>query len=281
MPDIVLSNDMEPTAPASLPIADQSAWRLVNHGIAWTMLGVLILALAGLFALMGEAMGLIASSSNSKIWGGSSGAQQLLIIKVFYIVSCVGGVVGLMALTTGLAWSGALSPVRTARWLALLTLGASYAAIYCIASAIFWYEAKENSSRGMTNEAAVYAATSIILSVMTCLLALLLGQALLACLAHAWNDQKTIARIKWYLKCQFALPALLLVAGIGCGLLLAPNVAMILIVTGVLATYIFLAILLLKNIYLLHRSILWQLEPELAKVAPPPPPKPVIDPLAD
>ena len=57
---------------------------------------------------------------------------------------------------------------------------------------------------------------------------------------------------------------------------------MILITTAVNACYVYLAGLLIRNVYQLHRTILCQLEPERAKVAAvPPAPKPVIDPLAD
>lgn len=290
---------MKPNSPAEYPASspesetaptlcnpEHNPWRLVNHGLAWTLLGVLILALAGLCALLGETMEIIASSTNGRPsgagWGMGSPAagKHLLVIKIFFFVSGIATPFGLIAFTTGLALSGALSPVRPARWLAFASLGACYAAVYGMVSAIVWYQPKEQFS-GKTNEATVHTVTSLLLAGMGILLAILLGQALLASLAAAWNDQRTIARIKWYLKCQFALPFLLLLMGIGCGLLLPPGVAMILITTAVNISYVYLAVQLLRNIYLLHRGILWQLEPERAKVAAAPPPQPVIDPLAD
>lgn len=285
----IASTAAESNTTTPLPIAEQRVWRLVNHGLAWTLLGVMILALAGLCVLLGEAMQIVASSTSGNVsgagWGASSPAagKHLLVIKVLFIVAGVGTGLGLIALTTGLAFGGALCPVRPARWLAFATLAASYATVYGTANAIFLYPPQQQSSYGSNRaDSAVAAFTSgTILAALGFVALLLLGQAALASIAHAWNDQKTLGRIKWYLKCQFALPALLLAVGFACGILLPPSIAMILIVTATLAAYVYLAVLLLRNIYLLHRSILWQLEPELAKVPPPPLPKPVIDPLAD
>lgn len=281
-----------PTVAAALTPAEQNTWRLVNHGLAWVVLGAMILALAGLCVLLGKTMEIIVSSANT---GSASGSipltgKHVLAIKVLFMIAGVGTMLGLIALTTGLAFAGALSPVRAARWLLFATLASSFIAIYGIGNALMLSQTPESdpyatygrSSRSNPESTLPSLSSAITLAPLGLLALTLLGQAALASLAHHWNDQPTIARIKWYLKCQFALPALLVLGGVAFGLLLPPGVAMILITTAVNASYVYLAWLLIRNVYQLHRTILWQLEPERAKVAATPPaPKPVIDPLAD
>jgi len=289
-PAEAVPSNSAPTPAVPLPTAEQNAWRLVNHGLAWVVLGAMILALAGLCVLLGQTMETIVSSANT---GSGSGSlpltgKHVLAIKVLFMIAGASSVLGLIALTTGLALAGALSPVRGARWLIFATLATSFVTIYGIGNALVLYQAPQPDpyatygSGRRSIEASLPSFSSAIMIAPLGLLALtLLGQAALASLAQHWNDQPTITRIKWYLKCQFALPALLIIGGVACGLLLPPGVAMILITTAVNAGYVYLAWLLIRNVYQLHRTILWQLEPERAKVATAPPPKPVIDPLAD
>ena len=294
MPEIIPPASPAVISAAPLTNAEQESWRLTNHGLAWAMLGVILLSLAGFAVLLGQSLEIVASSTNSNLWGfGSPGAgKQLLVIKVLYGVSSVAILLGMVALSIGLSLSGAFSPARPARWLSFLTLAAGYGAIYGVVQAIFWFQAgKDFQSRvnnpygavqvRTANDAEMQVAASICLGLLGFILLLVLGQTLLLSLALAWKDQQLIRRIKWYLKSLFALPGLLVVTAIFCGILLPSAVAILLIVVATLAGYVYLAWLLLRNIYLLHRTILRQLEPELFQAPPPPPPKPVIDPLAD
>lgn len=280
------------TAVVPLTSSEQNAWRLVNHGLAWVVLGAMILALAGLCVLLAKTMEIIVSSANSGNASGSlsQAGKHLLAIRVLFIISGVSSVLGMIALATGLAFAGALSPVRATRWLLFATLASAFIAIYSIGNTLMLFQYQEpdayatygRNSRNIFDASLPAFSSAIALTPLGLLALSLFGQAALASLANHWNDQPTIARIKWYLKCQFAVPALLIIGGVALGLLLPPGVAMILLTTAVNAGYVYLAWLLIRNVYQLHRTILWQLEPERAKVATTPQvPKPVIDPLAD